>query len=51
MLLVNHDILLVQIMLTWSPILKDTRPILGLHPANERRRYIVTTSLIGCVQA
>ena len=25
--------------------------ILGLHPANERRRYFVTTSLIGWVQA
>ena len=24
-----------------------TRLILGLHPANERRRYFVTTSLIG----
>ena len=24
-----------------------TKPILGLHPANERRRYFVTTSLIG----
>ena len=25
--------------------------ILGLHPANERRRYFVTTVLIGWVQA
>ena len=25
--------------------------ILGLHPANERRRYFVTASLIGWVQA
>ena len=25
--------------------------ILGLHPANERRRYYVTTSLTGCAQA
>ena len=25
--------------------------ILGLHPANERRRYFVTTSLIGWTQA
>ena len=25
--------------------------ILGLHPANERRRYFVTTSLIGWAQA
>ena len=24
--------------------------ILGLHPANERRRYFVTTSLIGWAQ-
>ena len=28
-----------------------TRLILGLHPANERRRYFVTTSLIGWAQA
>ena len=28
-----------------------TEPILGLHPANERRRYFVTTSLIGWVQS
>ena len=27
------------------------RLILGLHPANERRRYFVTTSLIGWAQA
>ena len=27
------------------------RLILGLHPANERRRYFVTTSFIGWVQA
>ena len=27
-----------------------TGPILGLHPANERRRYFVTTSLIGWSQ-
>ena len=26
-------------------------PILGLRPANERRRYYVMTSLIGWVQA
>ena len=25
--------------------------ILGLRPANERRGYFVTTSLIGCAQA
>ena len=25
--------------------------ILGLHPANERRRYLVTSSLIGWAQA
>ena len=32
---------------------KDAIPglILGLHPANERRRYFVTTSLIGRAQA
>ena len=29
----------------------DTGLILGLCPANERRRYLVTTSLIGWVQA
>ena len=26
-------------------------PILGLRPANERRRYFVTTSLIGWAEA
>ena len=30
---------------------KITGPILGLRPANERRRYSVTTSLIDWVQA
>ena len=29
----------------------NSRLILGLHPANERRRYFVTTSLIGWAQA
>ena len=29
----------------------DTGPIVGLRPANERRRYFVTTSLIGWAQA
>ena len=29
----------------------NTGLILGLCPANERRRYFVTTSLIGCAQA
>ena len=29
---------------------EDTGPILGLHPANERRRYKVTPSLIGWAQ-
>ena len=29
----------------------DTGRILGLRPANERRRYFVTTSLFGWVQA
>ena len=28
-----------------------TGMIMGLHPANERRRYFVTTSLIGWTQA
>ena len=28
-----------------------TGMVLGLRPANERRRYFVTTSLIGWVQA
>ena len=32
-------------------ILQMTGLILGLRPANERRRYFVTTSLIGCAQA
>ena len=31
--------------------LRCLRLILGLRPANERRRYFVTTSLIGWVQA
>ena len=31
--------------------LSTTGPILGLHPADERRRYFVTTSLIGWVHA
>ena len=31
----------------WETVLQ----ILGLHPANERRRYIVTVSLIGWAQA
>ena len=35
---------------TWSPM-DTTGLILGLHPANERRRYFVTTSLIGWAQA
>ena len=32
--------------------MRNTKPglILGLHPANERRRYFVTTSHIGWVQ-
>ena len=42
--------------IAWSASLnKDpnmyTGLILGLHPANERRRYFVTTSLIGWTQA
>ena len=35
--------------ITW--INKNTELILGLHPANERRRFKVTPSLIGWVQA
>ena len=46
----------------WSPLVEavacdifsfkvSTGLILGLHPANERWRYFVTTSLIGWVQA
>ena len=35
----------------WLPWHNDTGLILGLCPANERRRYFVTTSLIGCAQA
>ena len=31
----------------WIPI---SGPILGLHQANKRRRYFVTTSLIGWAQ-
>ena len=30
---------------------KSLRLILGMRPANERRRYFVTTSLIGWAQA
>ena len=33
------------------PVEEDAGLILGLHPANERRRYFGTTSLIGWVQA
>ena len=32
-------------------VLIDTWLILGLRPANERRRYFVTTSLTGWAQA
>ena len=38
----------------WTPGLSvsyDIGMILGLHPANERRRYKVTPSLIGWAQA
>ena len=31
----------------WETALQSTGPIPGLRPANERRRYFVTTSLIG----
>ena len=34
-----------------SPIQTNSGLILGLCPANERRRYFVTTSLIGWAQA
>ena len=34
----------------WMAYLYYTRMIQGLRPANERRRYFVTTSLIGWVQ-
>ena len=36
-----------------TPFFHDnsTGLILGLRPANGRRRYFVTTSLVGCVQA
>ena len=34
----------------WSNVDPDPGPILGLRPANERRRYKVTRSLIGWVQ-
>ena len=46
-----------RIMLRWHiassimPYITSQVLILGLHPANERRRYFVTTSLIGCAQA
>ena len=38
------DILLDEAVITWAGL------ILGLHPANERRRYKVTPSLIGWTQ-
>ena len=34
----------------FGQIFQTTVLILGLQPANERRRYEVTPSLIGCVQ-
>ena len=34
-----------------TSLLYSAQLILGLRPANERRRYFVTTSLIGQVQA
>ena len=36
---------------TRYPVHESVGLILGLHPANERRRYFVTKSLIGWVQA
>ena len=35
----------------WISFITVTGLILGLHPANERRRYFVMASLIGWVQA
>ena len=35
----------------FTPYLPSTEQILGLRPANERRRYIVTPSFIGWAQA
>ena len=37
--------------LPWGNVNMTAGLILGLHPANERRCYFVTMSLIGCVQA
>ena len=34
----------------YTGVVQLTELILGLHQANERRRYFVTTSLIGWVQ-
>ena len=36
---------------TASHVKHNSGLIIGLCPANERQRYFVTTSLIGCVQA
>ena len=35
----------------WTLLIHSTGLILALRPANERRRYFVTTSLIGWAQA
>ena len=42
-----HDSLLSRLGVFFS----NSGRILGLRPANERRRYFVTTSLIGWMQA
>ena len=34
-----------------EPVLQTAGLILGLHPANERPSYLLTTSLIGWAQA
>ena len=43
----SYTISPVSLQQTWM----NTGLILGLRPANERRRYFETTSLIGWVQA
>ena len=48
-LITNNGISYPGVFLLWPSAY--TGLILGLHPANERRRYFVTTSLIGWAQA
>ena len=38
-----------SVVVTEIPVLRYPKMILGLRPANEKRRYCVTTSLIGWV--